>query len=446
MQNILDLITFEVQKEHDLEHDSEHKTQFSEPKIYDADGDLTKRWYVYFSFVDPKTGRLKRMKNIYGKTNRYKTKDSRYFILGLYRKRLLKLLQEGYSPFQDNRELHDKRINKVNEEKIIGKSEAVPEPKEALIKVEEKEIHDVHEEKMSIIEALNYALELKVNVAGTRTLVDYKSRCDLFVKWMEENHKEILAIDGIDKKIMSSFLNHVQLKTSPRNRNNYRTCFSSLFQVLEDNEVMDKNFIKSIKPLKTNPERNKTYSEKQHQEIFKYLETEDPLLLLFIKFVSYNFLRPLEVCRLKVKDVNLETNTLEFRAKNKVLKTKLIPKILVEELPDLSQMDGELLLFTPNGIGGAWETVLDNRRGYFTNRFNTVVKKHFGLDSRYGLYSFRHTFITKLYRALVADSSPHAAKSSLMQITGHSTMTAVEKYLRDIDAELPADYSVHLNS
>jgi integrase len=250
----------------------------------------------------------------------------------------------------------------------------------------------------------------------------------------------------VDKKVVSSFLNYVQLKNSPRNRNNYRTCFSSLFQVLEDNEIINKNFIKSIKILKTNPERNKTYSEKQHLEIFKYLETQDPLLLLFIKFVSYNFLRPIEVCRLRVKDINLDANTLQFRAKNKVLKTKLIPIKLVEELPDLSNMDGELLLFTPNAIGGTWETALANRRGYFTNRFNMVVKKHYGLDSKYGLYSFRHTFITKLYRSLVSDSSPHAAKSSLMQITGHSTMSALEKYLRDIDAELPEDYSIHLNS
>jgi hypothetical protein len=28
-----------------------------------------------------------------------------------------------------------------------------------------------------------------------------------------------------------------------------------------------------------------------------------------------------------------------------------------------------------------------------------------------------------------------------MLVTGHSTMTALEKYLRDIDAELPEDYS-----
>ena len=34
----------------------------------------------------------------------------------------------------------------------------------------------------------------------------------------------------------------------------------------------------------------------------------------------------------------------------------------------------------------------------------------------------------------------------LMQITGHTSMTALESYLRDIDVELPNDYSDLLKS
>ena len=69
------------------------------------------------------------------------------------------------------------------------------------------------------------------------------------------------------------------------------------------------------------------------------------------------------------------------------------------------------------------------------------MKYHFNLGKEYGLYSFRHTFITKLYRELAKGSPPFEAKSKLMLITGHSTMDALQKYLRDIDAELPEDYS-----
>ena len=162
---------------------------------------------------------------------------------------------------------------------------------------------------------------------------------------------------------------------------------------------------------------------------------------MFIKFISYNFLRPVEVCRIKIKDIDLVNKTIQFKAKNSPLKTKIIPEILVSELPDLSQLNEDFYLFTPEKIGGAWETLENNRRDYFSKRFLKLVKTPFNLGKDYTLYSFRHTFITKLYRALLKDSSPFAAKSALMQITGHASMDALQKYLRDIDAELPEDYS-----
>jgi len=40
--------------------------------------------------------------------------------------------------------------------------------------------------------------------------------------------------------------------------------------------------------------------------------------------------------------------------------------------------------------------------------------------------------------------TPNEAKSKLMLITGHTTISALEKYLRDIDAVMPEDYSEFL--
>ena len=68
MQSIYDFITIEGQNEHDLEY----KTKFSSQKIFDGGGDLSKGWYVYFSYRNSKTGKLKRMKSIYGKSKRQK--------------------------------------------------------------------------------------------------------------------------------------------------------------------------------------------------------------------------------------------------------------------------------------------------------------------------------------------------------------------------------------
>ena len=118
MQTIYKLITLESENEHDLEHVLEHKSKFSEPKIFDANGDLTKRWYVYFSFRNPENGKLQRMKNIYGKANRYKTAAERYTILNLYKKRLSYFLENGYNPFKDNTEFYKSNNQKKQQSKI----------------------------------------------------------------------------------------------------------------------------------------------------------------------------------------------------------------------------------------------------------------------------------------------------------------------------------------
>ena len=125
---------------------------------------------------------------------------------------------------------------------------------------------------------------------------------------------------------------------------------------------------------------------------------------------------------------------------------KIIPEIIINEIPDISKFNPEHFLFTPTGYGLEWNTLENNKRDYFSKRFNEVVKKEFKLDKDYGLYSFRHTFITRLYRKLRETNSQQIAKSELMLITGHATLTALDKYLRDIDAELPLDYSHLLKS
>ncbi len=420
-----EMLNFEYQNEHVLEHDLLMTKNFSSPKIYDAHGDLSKRWYVYFSFRNPQTGKLQRMKNIYGKTNNFKTKEDRLSILSIYRRKLLRLLKEGFDPYQDNTALYASRE---------VKQVSAPEKIEIAVAV-------VEEIKMTLKEALDFALKLKEKLVNATTKKNYEYAIKNFLKWMEEHHPEIKTIDHLSKRFLNEYLNDVLGRTSARTRNNTRVDLGSLLQVLEDNDIIALNFIKRIKVLKSIPERNKTYTKEMQEDIFNYLEEKDPILLLYIKFVAYNILRPIEVCRLNVGDLNLINRTLQVKAKNSPLKTKLIPELLFNDLPDLSKLNKKLVLFTPDKIGGDWKIAADGRREYFTKRFKTVVKDHFNLGADYGLYSFRHTYITKIYREMVKNSSPNEVEGKLMLITGHATVTALRKYLRDIDAQLPADYS-----
>lgn len=52
---------------------------------------------------------------------------------------------------------------------------------------------------------------------------------------------------------MVEYLNDVLKRTSARNRNNSRTDIASMFQLLEDNEILPNNFVKKISILKSVP-------------------------------------------------------------------------------------------------------------------------------------------------------------------------------------------------
>lgn len=68
------------------------------------------------------------------------------------------------------------------------------------------------------------------------------------------------------------------------------------------------------------------------------------------------FLRPIKINRLKIGDINIEEKTFQFKAKNSPIKTKIIPEILLKELPNLSELNKDHYLFTTNKIGGEWNS------------------------------------------------------------------------------------------
>ncbi len=374
MLNFNTIIQNEYESAYGNAYDLSLKRQFSKPKIYNAKGDLTKRWYVYFSYRDPKSGKLTRQTPFYGNANTYKTKEERFAVLTIYRNIIYKYLNEGYGPYKDNSEIKFKDVEESQDSSLrlegleaVKPTETVPntdEDSQNLIKVEN---------------AFESVLKIKQRELRVSSLRSFKSHLKIFREWLKNECPEIIHVHEIDRSSVNSFLNTIQVETSARNRNNYRATLSSAFESLYDNEIVPLNIVKQIKKLKTKPTRHIRYSEEQQQAIFSFLKKEDPLILLYIKFIAYSFMRPLEVCRLKIGDIDKEKKIVSFMPKNGSLKTKIIPDILLKEIPDLSKMNKQAYLFTAEGIGKFTETKLENRRSYFTARFNKITKERFAL-------------------------------------------------------------------
>ena len=386
-------------------------------KKHEKTAALSKSWYLRWSFRNPATGKLERQKNYKGGVNYLKTKSERFKALTELKKLLSEFIRDGYTPYD-------------NEDSINLGGEEIEKPK-------------------SVKEAFDLALEQIKLTVSISTYNDYKKTANSFLKFLgKDNQRKDLKL--VSKKIVIKYLNEILKKTSARTRNNYKADLSSLFSVMEKKLlIIDYNFVKNIEKERTQEKRNRTLSNTQLKTVTDFLRENDPLLLLVVKFVAYNFLRPIEVCRLKIKDINLEEALLYYQAKNKPLKTKRIPAILLEDLKkmQLDAYEKESNLITPSGIPSIWEASDQQKRSTITRRFTRLKIKMeasgISLEKGDNIYSFRHSYITNLFRHLRTKEnlSFHEAVRQIMPITGHDSESGLMNYIHKIDADIPKDWS-----
>lgn len=419
MVEILQKLHTEYSGEYKSEYKSEYNVKkYSIPRIYpkvvtekplsafsDAEKkeilSKYKRWYIYYSFDHPtkktKTGKPLKVKQppIYFNINLdFPDFDQRLKRIKKVRASVESLLKKGHSPFQS----------------------------------------ECNENEYSAIYALDYGLSIKKNEVKETTYSDYETRINLFKKFLKKRGYSQLSIKEVTKSIVSEFLRGIK---NPTNRNNTKAALSATFTVLSSESLIDVNFIKEIRNAKQVQKPVKIYTQKDVAQISDLMAKYDPMLLMFAKLVSYMFWRPIEIIRLTNKSIDFTNNTMTVQTKTKESKIKIIPSLLVDELKDFCE-EKTGFLFKPSTVE-KWELSEEDKRKYFTRRFSRFRTKH-KISSEFKLYSFRHTYITKIYLELRKTFSKHESIQKLSLITGHESK-AIYNYIQVNDIELPEDYS-----
>lgn len=396
---------------------------FSTPKLYipkikgTNKPDISKSWYVFYYYRNNKTGKMQKFIEKRG-INRFKNITQRKEAGNNLRKARHYLLQNGYSPFAFKEETQ-----------VLAETES-----------------------FTISEALNIALKEKNKVWSESTIDVNRAMYNAFVKWLEKNNLSDKDIKELTKRHIVIFLNQLKKKdntnASATTRNNHKRLISSLIAKLVADDIMDNNFVENIPLLKSNPQKNKPYTKKQLEAIKKYLLEKDTNLYEFMQFVMYALMRPIEVCRLQVKDVDLENNIIKVRTKTEVSATILIIEPLRRLLlkMNLEKYKPNDFLFSKEGKPSFWETEKEKSKVDFFGRRFQKLKKEIGdkihLDKDHNIYSARHTVALDLYNSFKNQGlTDLEAKHKLMTITRHKSLSGLENYLRDIGASLPEDYS-----
>lgn len=385
----------------------------SEVKIYipkDKNGKSLvktgKHWYVYCYFDNKKTGKRDYKYIIKGNINRLKTYRDRKERANIIKSGLILAIKDGWTPFENTSTVFD-HIN------------------------------------INCIDALEKAKGIKKLIWSKKTSSSMVSHSDLFIKYIKDCNIDHKNISSLNKRIVTSFLNKLTKDgKSPKTRNNYKATISSLFSQMVVDGYIDRNIILDIPNLKTNPKKNIPFNNKELKEISQYLIKNDILLYNYIQFIGYAFLRPIEVNRIKLKDIDISKKIVRIKTKTGYQTIYLINKLIdIIKYYKIDNLESEFTLFTPDNKPCIWTTEDKNKQSYFNKRRFKKVKDHFNLNADYSLYSFRHSFILNLYHNFIKSMTQLQAKHKLMTITRHKSLSGLENYLRDIGAILPDDFS-----
>ncbi len=382
------------------------KNQFMSPKNYvkakiyhgGKDYDLSKRWYVYYSFIDIKTGKMKRQPPITFSVNRrFKTKNDRLWHLSLIKKIVNDFLAKGWTP------------DKVN----------------------------AFSENYTAESCLDYALSIKKTEIKETTYKDYESRVNQFKEFLQTKGVLHYSIKDITKRHVSEFLNKY---SGAKNRNNGKIALNSVFKVLSDESYIDYNFINEIRNKKVLKKPVKLYPFEEIQKIEKLLQVQNYNLMMYIRMESYMFWRPLEIVRVKDTDIDFDRNVISVETKTNFKKTKIIPSIFLNEFKTFVK-NKKGYIFQPQNTD--WNfTKESNRRDYYTSNFRKFREKN-NIEFSFKMYHFKHFYITKIYLELRKTLSKDDTIKELSLITGH-TSKAIYNYILVNDIELPDDYSQYL--
>lgn len=330
---------------------------YKEPAIYDAGGDVTKQWFIFYSYVDPSTGKYRRFK-VFFDLNSHKSKTDRLEQAIALKKAYSELLRVGFNPFKPFR----------------------------------------YAKGFSISECIDTFLQEIEPQLKKNSFLRFKHDLRRFQGWLDENGLGGLHISEIKRMHIFNYLEWAKKKgrwTSGKSYNSNKNNISRMFNYFINNydDVVEKNPVAKIESKPVVTRGNQPYNDQEFAAVKKAILERDPYLWRICQFVYYAAVRnEAEGINLKVGDIDFASNKIIIRPElSKVNKKQYIPiypeflKILRDEMK-LQYYPADWFIFGRGDKPGPVRVGKDN----FYDRFKKI-RALAGLSKHHGIYAFKHT-------------------------------------------------------
>lgn len=362
--------------------------QFTEPRICDCGGDITKQWYVYFTCTD---------------LIKKETKQFRY-------------------------KLGINRVKEIRKRKKVAK-EAVEAIKDLLYNDGFNPFEkSVQGDKCVLLDSLREMLEIKNLTVRLRSRQTYKHAVDLLSRWLDSKSLTKIEICNFQKKHAIEFADWLQKEKSysGKSTNNTIGDIKTIFYMLVHRDICKSNPFTAVKKLKEEEGKNVAFTPSEIKKVLNYMRMVNVRLYYATQFVRYGFIRKTELTGLKVGNINLESHTITIPAD--ISKTgkhdcvtipQSLEKIILEM--GLDKADPDLYIF-----GKGLETCKSKlRRTADISDAHREIIETLGMRHELIFYGWKHTGCVELYN-IVRD--PYV----VCRQCRHSDIKMTMKYLRSL--------------
>lgn len=361
---------------------------FTPPILRDRGGDIRKRWYIEFYAFDTDAMKLKRKLLYIPKTLSAKQRKA-WAKPRLEEVRLM--LEGGYTIASKKKKAKDVALTA----------------------------------QVTIIEAIDYIIKTVANEFAPDTVRSYKNIMAAFCKYLTDQKLHKCMPYEIEASHTTMYLDQMAAagKTN-KTINNHLTVLRAV-----SNKMIARGWNNEIgkggKMRKTVEARNLAFTDEQRALLLNFFIKESQGMYVVLLLMYYAFIRPAEICRLKVGDVDLANGVITMagsQTKNSLNANVPIPKPLhdalssyIEGHPKTHYLVGSGI--RPNKIATQTKRMWEAHR----NALDVLNIKEEGLS----LYSWKDTGACNAYRAGIDIKT-------LQRMLRHSSVAMTEIYLRSL--------------
>lgn len=260
----------------------------------------------------------------------------------------------------------------------------------------------------------------------------YKSYMKKLKTWLAENKLENIFVIDFNKDMAVNYLTSLELDPKIGNRtfNNYMTFYKSLWYWLIEKNYCKNNVFTGFKKKIEDEKIRQIIEPHIHDKVIEYCREYYPKLEIVVDLVRAAFLRPAEICRIQIENIDLFEKVIRIpkgKSKTKNFRYAYLPDWLVLKMIEIYQLDRYPLnyyLVTSNLEPGAKQTNTRKIDKYWVKLRN---KTGLGLDIQ--LYSYRDTGITALENSGIP-------RNVIQKLTDHKSERMVGKYIGSPNKEL----------